>query len=114
KLLPDEVRELTTRGVDEHEQLVVEILEDVGPPHLDRLADDLFLVLIEADEDAFLALLQPAPDELGRERGLARTGPTDHHGRAVLVHPSVEKRVESVDSAANFSQIGRASCRERV
>src|SRR5436190_7604247 len=68
-----------------------------------RLADDLFLVLIEADEDAFLTLLQPAPDELGRERGLARTGPTDHYGRAVLVHPSVEKRVESVDSAANFS-----------
>src|SRR5256885_807648 len=103
KLLPDEVRELTTRGVDEHEQLVVEILEDVGPPHLDRLADDWFLVLIEADEDAFLALLQPATDELGRERSPACTGPTDHHGRAVLVHAPVEKRVESVDSAANFS-----------
>src|SRR3990172_7969079 len=47
EFLPDEVRELPPGRVDKHEQLVLEVVEDVGPAHLDGLADDLFLVLVE-------------------------------------------------------------------
>src|SRR5438552_2866685 len=103
QFLADEIGKLSAGCVDEDEELVVEIIEDVGPAHLDRLSDDLLLVLVERDEDAFLAVLQAAADELRGERRLAGAGSADHHGRAVLVHPSVQEGVESVDSASNLT-----------
>jgi len=103
ELLPDEVREFSARRVDEHEQLVGQIVEDVGPSHLHRLADDLLLVLVEGHEDAFLAVLEPPADELGCEGRLARAGPADHNGRAVLIHAAIQKRVEAVDPAPNLA-----------
>src|SRR6266849_1071812 len=103
KFLADEIGKFSARCVDEDEELVVEIVEDVGPAHLDRLADDLLLVLVERDEDAFLAVLQAAADELRGQGGLARAGATDHDGRAVLVDAAVQKRVESVDSTPNLT-----------
>src|SRR5437899_883025 len=103
QFLADEIGKLSAGCVDEDEELVVEIVEDVGPAHLDRLSDDLFLVLVQRDEDAFLAVLQAAADELRGEGGLARAGATDHAGPAVLVDAAVQKRVESVDSTPNLT-----------
>src|SRR5206468_10442466 len=103
QFLADEVRELSAGRIDEDEELVVEIIKDVGPTHLDGLADDLLLVLVERDEDAFLAVLQAASDELCGQRRLAGAGSADYHGRAVLVHPSVQEWVESIDSTPNLT-----------
>src|SRR6266705_1876896 len=103
QFFPDEVRKLSAGRIDEDEELVVEIVEDVGPSHLDRLADDLFFVLVERDEDAFLAVLQAAADELCGEGRLACTGSPYDDGRAVLVDTAVQQRVESVDSAPNLA-----------
>src|SRR5207245_9993451 len=90
-------------SVDAGEERDVEIVEDVGPAHLDRLADQLFLAPVQRDEDAFLAVLHAAADELRGEGGLARAGATGHDGRAVLVDAAVQKRVESVDSTPNLT-----------
>jgi len=103
ELLADEVRELAPRGVDEDEGLVVHVLQDVAPAHLDRLADDLLLVLVEGDEDPLLALDEPAADELRRERRLPRPGRADHDGRRLLVEPAVEEGVEAENPGANLA-----------
>src|SRR3989304_4670183 len=62
EFLPDERSELAAARVDEDELLVVQIISDVGPPHLDGLANNLLLVLVEGHEDALLAVVKAAPD----------------------------------------------------
>src|SRR5439155_19554216 len=96
--------ELPPARVDEDEELVIEVLEDVRPAHLDRLPDDLLLVLVEGDEDPLLPVMEPAPDELSRERRLPRAGAADDDRRGPLVEPAVDNRVQAEDAGLNLLQ----------